>query len=279
MPRPNQTAVLVPLLLLAAATAQAQDARRGAPPVLDPVFDHRVTMSASLGWSSTDTTVRLDAADGTPGTELDAEDDLGLDDAELSGRAELVLRPRPRHRVRLGLNYLASDRTAKTVLEEDIRFGEEVYLAGETVDSALRLRTWSMAYGYSFLRFERVEVAASLGITSIDFDAEAAVRARGVSEREERSAPAPQLGLEAAFRVYRNWYAEARYQYVDIDVDEGTGTLTQLDAAVWWQFDTNLAAGLAYTSFDVDVESRDPGDTGLFQYQTDGPQLFIRASF
>lgn len=270
----------LPLLALAlvAIAAHAQvDPRLPPPP--DPVFNSRVQLHASLGYASTTTTLRLDADDGTPGTVLDAEDLLDLDDAEMSGRAEITLRPRPRHRVRLGLNYLASDRSATVDLEEDIDFGNETYLTGETVDSELRIRTWSIAYAYSFLRFERAEVAASLGVTSIDFDAEAGVRARGVRESKERSAPAPQVGLEATFRVYRNWYAEARYQYVDIDADDGTGKLTQLDASVLWQFDPSIAVGLGYSSFDVDVESTDPGDSGLFRYETGGPLLFIRANF
>lgn len=270
--------LIIPALLLAATTAGAQvDPRQPPPP--DPVFDTRVQIQASLGYATTSTTLRLDASDDTPGTELDAEQDLGLDDAELSGRVEVTLRPRPRHRVRLGLNYLPSDRSATVDLERDIVFGDQTYLVDETVDSALRIRTWSMSYSYSFLRFSRAEIAASLGITSIDFDAEAGVRARGVRETEERSAPAPQVGLEAAVRVYGNWYVEGRYQYVKIDADAGNGKFTQLDAALSWQFDPSIAVGLSYSNFDISVESVDPGDSGLIKYQTGGPQLFIRANF
>lgn len=264
------------LILPLAGAAQSRPAA-GPPP--DAVFDHTITIEASLGYGSTDTRVRLDAPDGTPGTVLDAEQDLGLDSGEMTGWVGVVLRPRPRHRIRAGLNYLASDRRARQLLEEDILVGDEVYLVGEEVDSHLRLRTWSLAYAYSFLRLPRAEAAFSLGVTSIGAYAKVGVPARAVSETEERSVPAPQAGLEATARVWRHWYAEARYQYVKVNASGNSGRLSQLDAAVIFQFDPNIAAGLGYSSFDIDVESNDPGDSGTSRYRTQGPRLFLRASF
>jgi len=266
------------LAVLAPVAAQAQERPRSEPPP-DPVFDHTITLEASIGYGSTDTRVRLDAPDGTPGTVLDAEEDLGLDSGEMTGWVGVILRPRPRHRIRAGLNYLASDRRARQVLEEDILVGDEVYVVGEEVDSHLRLRTWSVSYAYSFLRMPRAEAAFSLGVTSIGAYARAGVPARAVSETEERSVPAPQVGLEATVRVWRDWYAEARYQYVKVNAGGNSGRLSQLDAGVIFQFDRNIAAGLGYASFDVDVESNDPGDSGTFRYKTQGPRLFLRASF
>lgn len=272
------TAGLLAIAASVAAQAQAQG-RPGSEPSPDPVFDHTITLEASIGYGSTDTRVRLDASDGTPGTVLDAEGDLGLDSGEMTGWAGVILRPRPRHRVRAGLNYLASDRRARQALEEDIRVGDEIYVAGEEVESHLRLRTWSVAYAYSFLRMPRAEAAFSLGVTSIGAYAKAGVPARAVSETEERSVPAPQVGVEVAARVWRDWYAEARYQYVKVNASGSSGRLSQLDAGVVFQFDRNISVGLGYSSFDVDVESNDPGDSGTFRYKTQGPRLFLRAGF
>jgi hypothetical protein len=271
----------LPLLLATLAVPVAAQAAtwREEPPPPDPVFDHTITLSAGVGYASQSTMVRLDASDGTLGTSLDAERDLGLAESEATGRLELILRPRPRHRIRAGFNYLPTDRKGRVELDQDIRFGDQVYLAGETVESKLRLRSWWMSYGFSFLRLPRAEVAASLGVTSLDLYAQAGVPARAVRETEERTVPAPQFGLDATFKLSERWYAEARYQYVDINQDQGNGTLRQLDAAVIFQFDPNIAVGLGYSRFDLKAEIRDTGDSGSFSYAANSPQLFLRASF
>jgi len=273
----SRQSVVLLVMLAAPAAAEAQD--RYGQPDLDPVFDATIAITGSLGYSWTDSTLRLDASDGTPGTNLDGERDLGLDANEMTGRLDVVLRPRPRHRLRLGLGYLPSDRSASKVTDQDILFGDNTYAVGDEVRSKLRVRSWSAAYAYSFLRSSRAEVAGSIGITSIDFMAEVGVPARRLKETEERAFPAPQLGLEAAVKFAERWYGEARYQYVHLNASNASGSLGQLDAAVVFQFDPNIAAGLGYTQVDGDVRKSKLGDSGRLAYSTGGPQLFLRASF
>ena len=67
-----------------------------------------------------------------------------------------------------------------------------------------------------------------------------------LKETEERAFPAPQLGLEAAVKFTERWYGEARYQYVHVNASNASGSLGQLDAAVAFQFDRNIAAGMRY---------------------------------
>jgi hypothetical protein len=276
MPMKRQLAALL-VLLAGSAAAEAQE--RFGKTELDPVFDATIAISGSLGQAWTDSTLRLDASDGTRGTSLDGERDLGLDANETTGRMEVTLRPRPRHRVRLGLNYLPSDRSASKAAIEDIFFGDNIYAAGDEVRSKLQIRTWSATYGYSFLRNPRAEVAASVGVTSVDLVAEVGVPARALKETEERSFPAPQFGLEAAVKFAERWYGEARYQYVRINASNASGELSQLDAAVVFQFDHNIGAGLAYVQIDGDVKNEQFGDSGRLAYSNRGPQLFLRVSF
>ena len=273
----SRQSVVLLVMLAAPGAAGAQD--RYGQPELDPVFDATVAITGSPGYSWTDSTLRLDASDGTPGTNLDGERDLGLDANEMTGRLDVVLRPRPRHRLRLGLSYLPSDRSASKVTDQDILFGDNAYAVGDEVRSKLRVRSWSAAYAYSFLRSPRAEVAGSIGVTSIDFMAEVGVPSRRLKETEERAFPAPQFGLEAAVRLTDHWYAEARYQYVHLNGSNASGSLGQLDAAVVFQFDPNIAAGLGYTQVDGDIKKTQLGDSGRLAYATGGPQLYLRGSF
>jgi hypothetical protein len=273
---PSRSRAFLAIALALPLAAEAQSARRPVTPP-DPLFDHTISVTGGIGIASPETVIRYDASDGTPGTTIDAEDDLGFDDQDMATRLDITLRPRKRHRVRLGLVALPGDRSASQVIEEDIRFGDDVYLAGETVESKLRLRAWSASYGYSFLRQPRYEFGVSVGFTSIGLLAEAGVPARGVREREEQTVPAPQVGADLSFRISPRWYAEARYQYFKVSADDASGRLTQLDAAVMFQVNPNLAVGLGWTSFDGDVELREAGDSGLFRQKTDSFLLQVRA--
>jgi hypothetical protein len=276
MPNSKQFVALL-VLLGGSVAAQAQDRFGEKPP--DPVFDATIAITAGLGYSWTDSTMRLDASDGTPGTPLDGERDLGLDGNEISGQLEVVLRPRPRHRIRLGLNQLPSDRSAEHVAAGDIFFGDNVYVAGDELHSELRIRSWSAAYSYSFLRSPQAEVAASVGVTSIDLYAEVGVPARGLKETEERSLPAPQLGIEATLRFSDRWYGEARYQYVRLNASNVSGSLSQMNLALAFQFHPNIAAGLSYAQFAGDIRKQQSGDSGRLAYSNRGPQLFLRVGF
>ena len=95
----------------------------------DPVFDNRLTFSGSLVRGSASTKLRLDATDGTRGSDLDGETDLGLSGHNWLGRGEATLRPRPRHRVRLTHHFLKLDRRGSTTLARDNVFGDETILA------------------------------------------------------------------------------------------------------------------------------------------------------
>lgn len=273
---PRRPRLLALLALAFPLAAEAQAARRPVQPP-DPLFDHTISVTAGFGHATPDTTFRIDASDGTPGTTIDASDDLGFDDSELSDRLEITLRPRKRHRVRLGLAALPADRTASTVVEQDLLVGDDVYAAGETVESKLRVRAWSASYGYSFVRRPRFELGLSVGFTSVAVTAETGVPSRGTRQRFEENLPAPQAGVDFSFRFSRRWYAEARYQYFNVDHDDASGNLTQLDAAVMYQFNSNIAVGLAFSSFDGEVDFTEPGDSALFEQKTDSVLLMIRA--
>jgi len=269
----------LPALVLFVALLPAMAVAQQRPPPFDPVFDARVSLGGGLGYGSVDTDFRFDANDGTRGTALNAEDDLGLDSGRLLGRAEVTLRPRPRHRVRLGTYFLPLKRDATQVLAADARFGNDQYFAGETVATELDLQIGTLSYTYSVIRRERTEVGLSIGIDMIDFRAELDVAARQLNEREEESGPAPLFGAEVAHQFRGRWYGEARLQYFSVSIDESEGSILQGELNALYRYRENVLFGAGLNYFDVALESNDPGDTGTFDLTLLSPQAFIRVAF
>ena len=273
-PRPLDR-LLAAALLLAATGAVAK------PPVEEPdnLLNDRLTLQAGLVSTSNQTTIRYDSSAGTPGTVLNGEKDLGLPSRKLVGKADLMFRMKERHRVHLGNYFVPLDRRATIALQKTVNFGNTTYNVNDVVASELNMRLLVMNYSYSFVKNDRVEFAGSLGFNVIGFEAAATVAARLRTEREDRSAPAPLVGLDGTARISSRWYAEARAQYLKVNVQNVKGTLDTYEANFLFRLSPNVTFGLGYSGFKVNVDSEKLTDSGLFQLRSAGPQLFARVGF
>lgn len=262
--------VLLPTLAVAEAPKKTRD---------DPMFDNRVTLSGSFAYGDVSARFRYDAADGTPGTDIDAEDDLGLKKHKVIGRGEVTLRPRPRQRLRLAHYFLSLDRHGGATLTRDIQFGDALFPAGDQVVDALEMSLLALNYSYSFWRGERFELAAGAGMTMLDARARISSPSRLSDQRQSQWGVAPALSLEGAWRFADRWYVEGRAQYLKISLSGVDGKVTALDLGVLYRLHRNVLLGAGYSLFDVKANSTDARDFDRFDLRMAGPQLFLRAGF
>ncbi len=270
-----QALVLGTAGLMACGNALAQ-ATSYSPDLPPRVIEDRFRVEVTLLGASIDTRLRVDQSLTVPGTEVSAEDDLGLDDFALMPQAEITLLPGKRHLLRL--SGFSSRRSASTILDEEIFFDDEVYEPGERVDSELNLTMFGLTYGYRFLVRDRAELTGTFGIQITSVEVNALVRSRVVRDAESGVAPLPMLGVEGRYDFTKRWSAEARLQYLTADIDEVDGSILDARLAVTWRMNPYLVFGLGYRSFTIDIDSRDENDPGMVDMSFDGPLLFARAS-
>jgi len=260
---------------LTAATAQAQTPS-WSPEPKPRIVEDRLRVEVSLLGASVDTRLRVDESPILRGTQLDAEDDLGLDDSELMPQAEITLLPGKHHLLRFsGLN---TRRAAATVIDREIFFDDQVYVPGERVDSELNLKLFGLTYGYRFIVRERVEFTGTFGIQIASVEANAVVRSRVIREAESGVAPLPLVGLEGRYDVTDRWSVEGRLQYLTANVEDVEGSILDARLALTWRLNPYLVFGLGYRSFEIDVDSSDRSNPGLVDMTVAGPLLFARAS-
>lgn len=290
MPNSCRFLLVLPILALAPALSIAADADTPPAPAADApgnlpdwapkprpnVVEDRMRVEVNLFAASPQTLLRVDESPTQPGTEIDAEDDLGLDDFQLLPQVEFTLLPGEHHLVRL--SAFAIHRSAEQEIEEPISFDDEDYLAGELVDSRLNLTMFGLTYGYRFLVHQRAEISASFGIQIADVEANAVVRSRVVRESESGVAPLPLIGVEGRFDFTPHWALEARAQYLTVDVSQVDGSILDARLGITWRLNPYLALGLGYRTFQIDVDSKDEGTPGFVDLSVDGPMLFVRAS-
>jgi hypothetical protein len=270
--------VLAPSLAAAAEPAAPAPGRLPdwAPKTPPNVVEDRFRVEVNLFGASAETLMRVDESPTEPGTEIAAEDDLGLDEFQLLPQVELTLLPGEQHLLRL--SAFAMHRSAEKQIERAIAFDNEDYLIGERVDSRLNMTLFGLTYGYRFLVHRRGELSATFGVQIADVEANAVVRSRVVRESESGVAPLPLLGAEGRFDFSPRWAVEGRVQYLTVDVSQVNGSILDARLALTWRVNPYLALGLGYRTFEIDVDSADEETPGFVDLSVAGPLLFVRAS-
>lgn len=238
-----------------------------------------------LYWPSAVTTdLRIDPGTGPLGTEVDAEDDLGLDDKSSEARAEMVIRLRQKNRLRV--DYVKIARTGDQIIERTINFGDQTFNVNERALSSLEWRNLTLTYTRSLIYTSRFEVGAGVGFSILEARARGTVPARNVDEHQEAVGAFPTIALDGTWRISKRWALSLRGQRFTASVDEFKGSLADYHGDIQYRWRENFAIGLGYTKLhtlvDVGQDDTNPGDsdlTGRFDQRMSGPEIFLRASF
>ena len=172
--------------------------------------DDRVRVTLGAMHVSTATTLRVDSSTGVPGTTVAGEDQFGLDPSDFEPKFQIMFREGERNR--LWLDYFTLDRTGSTVVEEPIVFRDVVIQPGDPLQSELDLRLLTLTYGYSFWHSEKVELAATLGVSAVQIQATAKVATDAVhlDQIEDEAGPFATPGIAATWAVSKRFYFDGR---------------------------------------------------------------------
>lgn len=269
----KSTAVLATSLAAIAAHAEDPDWwPKPAPRVSEDVLRAEILV-LDAGFN---TKLRVDNSAVLQGTEVAAEDDLGLQASQILAQGELTLLPGDHHLVRL--SGLSSHRSASKFIEKEIVFDDQTYLVGERVDSELNLTMVGLTYGYRFLVRDRAELTGTFGIQVAQVQANALVRSRVLRDAESGVAPLPLAGLEGRFDLSKRWSFETRLQYLKVNISDVDGSILDWRLGLTWRANPHWLLGLGYRQFNVNVDSKNKSTPGFVDLTIGGPMLFMRAS-
>jgi hypothetical protein len=259
------------VLALFAALAHAED-------YLSPT-EERVRLSLGAARLSNRTDLQVDSTAGVPGTPLRAEDQFGLDKSDTEAKIQAMVRVGERHRLRF--DYFSLDRTGQTTVTQPIVFRDVTLLPGDPLNSDLSIRTFGITYAYSFLHSDRYEVAATLGVNDTDISARARVQtqARHVNQTEDKAGPFPTLGLDATYVLSKRFYFDGRAQYLKVNINNLNGSLGIYELDGLYRLRPNISFALGYTSLRAHLTSTQPRESGLFNFNSSGPEIFVRIAF
>ncbi len=249
---------------------------------IHPAQHSKFQLGIGAFFSQTDYKVRLDD-DGDRGTEIDL-DDIGLDGDETVPFG--FLRWRFTDRWRLEANYFATSADGSHQLEKDLSWGDLDFTAGANVKASNDLDLLRVALGYSFVKTERAEVGAGLGLHYLDWETKLSGEAQlnGVpvlseSDKATVEGIAPNLAVYGNYAINKQWLIAGRADWISATIGDISGRLVRFGAAVLYQPFENFGFGVGYDFIDVDVDYEKKNNKTNLNGNIQGPQVFATWNF
>lgn len=235
--------------------------------------------------ANVDTDARISpAANPTVGTQIDLEDDLGLDDNSLL--------PAIYAGARLGSGfvitgeYYSLGRDSTATIARNITIEDVTYPINGSVTAGFDTDIYRFTIGYSFIRNETVEVGAAIGFHATDLQfslsGQGSTGGAPVSTQVRRKdvlAPMPTVGLYTTFEVMPRVTINARADYLSLGIDDYDGSLLNAQASVSYRVMDNVGIGVGYRYVDYDLDVEKPNYVASFDYQFWGPSVFLEVGF
>lgn len=271
---------LAALLLLAApALAQSYAQVKG--------MDERFRIDVGGFFQDFTTTFRLDATSGA-GTEVNFEDDLGMDASKTSLRVDGYWRFG--RRGRLDFAWQTYRRANDHTLTRQIVVGDTTWNVGASVSTSSRVDVAELYYSWSMLNTGEAEVSLMLGASTFvnkwEFEGSGAITggggtAGGSFEREETDlvVPIPAIGASARYTLLPGLMAHGRVKWMKATIDNYSGSMLDWRAGLDYYLTKNFGVGAVWASTDIDIEKEQERGNVAFNYKYDGPLAYLSFAF
>ena len=250
------------------------------PEKTSPIHDRFYVLAAFYS-PTIQTNVRVDPTNpvvpGTLGTPVSGEQDLGLAPRMHQGRVEFMFRMRDRHKLRV--EYYEADRSGNQVLANDIVFGNQTFLAGQTVQSEVDWRSFGLTYTYSFIRTDSLEIGTGLGVFALQAYALGAIPATGQAQSESAAEPLPTLPLDLTWAISRRFALTGRANYLKARISGVDGSFLDVHGDLQYRWNSSFAIGLGYTAMHISLDDKSGNPPGMVSLHFNGPEAFVRFSF
>jgi hypothetical protein len=220
-----------------------------------------------------------------PGTTIDFESDLDLDDSE--ALPSITAGTRLGGRWSIEAEYYSLGREGTRQAGRTIRFDDVVFDVNARVDAKFVSDVYRLTVGYAFLRTKDAELGGAIGVHGTDFEVSLAGEASlngtpvvgGVIRRKKMFIPLPTVGVFGTVQVAPRVTVNARVDYLSLSIDRYAGRLLNAQASVSYRVTSHLDIGAMWRSVDYRLDVERDRWQGRVRYQFNGPELFARLAF
>jgi hypothetical protein len=221
---------------------------------------------------------------GEPEFDIDL-DVFGADGDEISPYVEAVWRFAERWRAQF--SFISTSQSGSETLTKELEFGPITIPVGVKASVDFDADIYAAAVGYSFVRSERAELGAGLGLHVADL--EGSLSGQGfigdttlktaVQSRADVLAPLPNVSLYGGYAFNDELAVTAGFGWFSLSYDKYDGQLTAGNIALEWRPKPHFGVGLGYTWTSLDLDVDDDEYKESYDFDLQGPMLFIATGF
>jgi len=276
-------AQMINLVFIGSIAAQAGDSvpvKKMKPE--PPWWVERFGVSAGLFVPISNTRVEVGNKDGTFGTAIDLEDDLGFNQSTIAFLGGLEWRAS--RRSKFELNYFQLNRKSTHTLEKDIEFKDTTYHTNTSLGVTTKGAIFQFSYSYAIFLNPRYEagVAGGVHIVGSKFGMSLASTVAGTINKEtdfDFTAPLPDLGIWGGYAINKRWAVKGAFNYLALTIGDYRGRVLSYNAGVMYGILKNLNASLVYAGLNIKVDVTKDHFNGDFKWGYNGPALTANYTF
>jgi hypothetical protein len=224
------------------------------------------------------------------GLDIDAEELLDVDSSNTVFRVGGLWRFTDTKRHQLDLSWFAYHRSGSATVGNTLEIEDPdgniiIILPGTEVDTLLNIDIFQLAYSYSFLQDDRLDLAAIFGLFIMPVDIELEVSGLGGEEGTLNfTAPLPTFGLRMDIALKPKWFFRSGTQIFYLEYQNFKGSIMTMHGAVEYTPWDHIGFGLGIDSFTLKIEGKDEDYpnidlTGKVGFHYVGLQLYARIFF
>jgi hypothetical protein len=241
----------------------------------------KVSAGAFVPISSTDITVSATGQNGTIGTEINFEDDLGFNNSSWTFLGDIQYRLT--RRSRFDLSFIRVNRNSTKTLQKDLIFDEDTFHVNNKTSAFFNSGIYRFSYGYSILTNTKFEVGLLIGFHILNSNAGLSSIGTStniaVSKDFGFTAPLPDFGVWGGYAFSDRWSAHGEFNYFSITVGDIGGRIIggQLNVTYRAYKKLDISAGYNGLNFNVDITKTHA--YGNLKWGYNGPSLVVSYSF
>ncbi len=251
------------------------------PKATAPWFVQRFKVAAGAFVPVNNTQIEVGSQDGSFGTTIDFENDLGY--SKTTGTFLGDAQWRISRRSRLDFSYYHINRNSSHRLERDIEFEDKVYPVNAAAKSYFNTDIFRLSYGYALFSRPRFEAGLLVGVhvvrASVGLSATGTTGNIDLKSDFGFTAPLPDLGIWGGYVIAPRWSINGEVSYLSLKVDNVDGRLINYNIGVMYEVLKNFTLTLGYTGLNFRVDVDKDKYKGFFKWGYNGPSLVAAFAF
>jgi hypothetical protein len=224
------------------------------------------------------TTVSLSSSNGSAGSDVDFNEQLGESTSATVFRVDFEWRIAQHHKIEA--TWFNISQSSTHVLDRTINWGDQVYPISATINTSVKYDIYKVDYGYVFYSSPSNEFSGLIGAHITTFDFGLSLANGGSAQHFKATAPLPVIGLEWKGHFSEKWSAKVAYEYFGVSIDDKySGHLSDFVATTEYRLTEHWGLGAGYNRFDITAKAKGDRAELKFKRNYNGLLLFVAAHF